>query len=161
MSTTKIAKKIGCCQETVSSRLKENNIHMRRAGPQLKRTIKRISKIESSYLAGIIDGEGSIFMGSSKRSFDGKAPTITVRNTDPNLAKWLHKKGGYLLWEQPPKNKRTGKTRKKSYHWKVGRVLDVQYILERTIPFLIIKKDKAKQVLKECRKRKRLAEGKK
>lgn len=160
LSTLAISQIYFCDPETVRKRLRDYGVQLRRAGPQFKRSVESISEIEAAYLAGVIDSDGSIFMGNCNGAVDGKAPMITVRNTSNRLAEWLAERvGGRVNWHDGVIDSRTGNKHSRNYHWRVTRLLDVQYLLNRMLSFLVIKKSKAQQLLQICDERIRLAEG--
>lgn len=152
-STREIGRLLKCDGETVRLRLREHGIPVRRAGPILRMKLKLPKdKCALAYLAGIVDGEGSIFMGSSPNSVDGRNPTVSVRNTHLGLIEWLLQFGGRKHTEHPI-DSRTGKANKTSYHWIVAGPVDVRELLIAILPYLIIKKAKAWTVLPECHRR--------
>lgn len=108
----------------------------RRAEPS--DTIRKLSEKESAYLAGIIDGEGSIkICGKNNRSV-----RVTVANTDLQLIDWLREIGGTIIL-----NKRPTETAKQAYIWNVSSWRTCHSILIQTIPFMIIKRNLASGAL--------------
>lgn len=109
--------------------------------------IENLSEIEKAYIAGIIDGEGSIsFVRSGSKRTHGRYiyPYIRVANTDIILIDWLKLKiecgySGYKNW--PKKDKR-----KPVYHisWACS---DAIKILKEITPYLVIKKIRAELVM--------------
>ena len=110
---------------------------------------KQHDPLHLAYMAGIIDGEGSITMGNY--SFTAKkTPQFTtylaITTTDIALCEWLmntftgkfHK---YTARQIPENSRRT------PYRWQVtgNRLTD---ILSKTLPYLIIKKYQAEIMLK-------------
>ncbi|XOB41811.1 MAG: hypothetical protein ACKKMS_00205 [Candidatus Nealsonbacteria bacterium] len=92
------------------------------------------------YLAGIIDGEGCV--KPSKSNY----PRCIVSNTSKELVDWLYDNfGGY---KSP--SKREG-NRKLQYWWML-RKKEMKNILPLIIPYLIIKKEEAKQSLRLAQK---------
>jgi hypothetical protein len=97
---------------------------------------------EFAYLAGIIDGEGSIYIGNfSKNKKTGALyyqTNMEVTNTDESLMKWLTEKFGGRIHKytekQTPKN-----SRKPIYRWIVTSDL-LTYLCQQMLPYLIIKK---------------------
>jgi len=95
-----------------------------------------------SYLAGIIDGEGTIGIYHNRKSGEYQARFYIV-NTDKRLIDWIVENfGGSVYSRINPKHKNW----KRKYEWCLtGKRIDK--IIEGLIPFLLIKKDKAKIVL--------------
>jgi len=153
-SSVDIGRILKCNSETVRNRLKEHGIPIRRAGPILRMKLKLPKdKCALAYIAGIVDGEGSIFMGYSPNSVGGRNPTVTIRNTHLGLIEWLLKFGGRKQTDHRPIDPRTSKQNKTCYHWIVTSPMDVQEILIAILPYLIIKKVKAQKMLPECDRR--------
>ena len=156
MSTREIGERFNCCQTTIRKNLKQHGIKMRTCGPLSPRTIKELSETEASYLAGIIDGEGSIYMQKIRRAIDGVSPTMVVRNTNKKLAKYLMSIGGDINWEKGHFDKRFGTTGKPCFHWYCRRLLDIGYVIRKILPYLVIKREKALLILEEIKKREKL-----
>lgn len=98
-----------------------------------------ISDTDWAYLAGLIDGEGSIRIekGSTRYHHSPTTPTITLTNTSTKMIDWaLDKFGGHLYKK---KNRSCW-----DIYW-LGK--DVVSLLEGIYPFLTAKKDQAEIVL--------------
>ena len=106
-----------------------------------KQTNDMYSVAELAYLAGIIDGEGSIYIGNFSSNKKTGAlyyqTNIEVTNTDPNLIKWLTDNFGgrtnVYTKNQTPKN-----STKTIYRWIVSGVL-LERICHAVLPYLVIK----------------------
>lgn len=105
-----------------------------------------LTETERSYLAGIIDGEGSISFSQSTAK--GRAflcvPKLYISNTSEELCKWLTKK----LSAVPLKRSR----QKLNPKWRtvyVYRIVGYAMapILEAVLPYLIIKRKQAELML--------------
>lgn len=118
----------------------KNNIH----------ELKEYSSVELAYLAGIIDGEGSIYIGNF--SSNPKTGTLhyqtnmEVTNTDERLITWLKNTFGgrscSYTAKQTPRN-----SRKAVYRWIVtGKLLT--HLCEQIKPYLIIKIQQCEIMLK-------------
>lgn len=95
-----------------------------------------------AYLAGIIDGEGSISMSRQYRYGKDKLPywriTLSVSSCDSKLINWLHEHfGGSII-----ANMYRGANRRLQHRWSVGGD-DLRSFIKSIIPFLIIKKERA------------------
>lgn len=108
---------------------------------------------KAAYTAGIIDGDGSICMVRvSTKTKDGQLSgpywriSIRVDNCDRTLIEWLHENwNGHVLF-----NRDKGPNKRLQHIWgAVGN--DVRCVINATLPYLIIKKEKAiwaREVLK-------------
>lgn len=106
-------------------------------------------EITLSYIAGYIDGEGSIDIGKYK---DRENPRFRIRVSNTHLEtlellKEFFGLGGIYKMRLSPNGK------KKYYQWSVSARLDVVFILKKIIPYLIEKKERAKKVLQEAESR--------
>lgn len=110
---------------------------------------EEMTETEKAYIAGIIDGEGSIILKHNRqlnRRGDGfyecYSLLVSVGNTDTELLEWLRSFGGKVYLGR----KGDGGSRKPMYQWqlhtrKAAELLSVIY------PYLIIKKKKAAAAL--------------
>lgn len=108
---------------------------------------------ERAYLAGLIDGEGSICMVSRGRGARTRAVLLVVDNTDMRMLRWIRRNfGGYAT----PGNSRN-KRWKPVGEWRVTGERAVE-IIEGILPFLVTKRAQAKLALAHfkvcCRARK-------
>jgi hypothetical protein len=98
-----------------------------------------------SYVAGIVDGEGSIciYNKSQTRSYCGE---IIIPNTSLNLMKWLTDNfGGRYTVFQP--EKLHGFNRKVLYRWRPAGKKNRENFLLGILPYLVIKKKQAQLLL--------------
>lgn len=112
--------------------------------------MKQYTIAHVAYLAGIIDGEGSIYIGNFSSNKKTGTPhyqtNIEVTNTDENLIKWLLDNFGgrsnKYTKKQSPAN-----SRKPIYRWIVsGELLtELCHIL---LPFLVIKREQCEIMIK-------------
>ena len=110
----------------------------------------KISPTQASYIAGIIDGEGTLSMSYYKGAVDsyGKkyrsfSMTCRVTNTNKEVVEWLVKTTGYgkiKLLNVPPS--RTGLKLKRQWSWLLP-ANGCREILPQLYPYLIIKKRQA------------------
>ena len=110
--------------------------------------LSSLTREEIGYIAGFMDGEGSICfcLGKSMR------PTIQFPNTNKEVIDWLLKKltvGGLSITVREKKNPKW----KTLYQIHIGGVKNVYDILLKIEPYLIIKKDKAQQAIRELKGR--------
>lgn len=113
-------------------------------------TRKEYSVAQCAYLAGIVDGEGSIYIGAFSTNPKTGTPhyqtNIEVNNTDVGLINWLVDVfGGKTLSYTPnqtPKN-----SRRPVYRW-IASGNRVTHLCEIMLPYLVIKKRQAEIMLK-------------
>jgi hypothetical protein len=111
---------------------------------------KEYTVAECAYLAGIVDGEGSIYIGAFSSNPKTGTPhyqtNIEVNNTDTRLIDWLvNTFGGKKLAytpKQTPKN-----SRKPVFRW-IASGDRVTHMCEIMMPYLVIKVRQAQIMLK-------------
>lgn len=102
---------------------------------------KSYSQIQCAYLAGIIDGEGSIYIGrfiGPKRKSPHYQTNIEISNTAESLITWLYETFGGARSEYTP-NQTPKNSRKKVYRWSAWSD-QVEHICELIQPYVVIKK---------------------
>ena len=110
-------------------------------------------KAKYGYLAGIVDGEGTITIGRSEyvahRKAEGSRPArqynslgfhvkVSVKNTDLRLMKWLKNRFGGEYYDAKSKNP----SWKDSYVWHHAAESKQEFLLA-ILPYLIIKREQA------------------
>jgi len=103
-----------------------------------------IVETDLAYLAGIMDGEGSIFIAKQKsklRTNPSYILRLSITSTDKPLCEWIMGKfGGHIIYDKKQSSRGTGY--KACYHWRiVGN--KAKAILIGIQKYLIIKKEKA------------------
>ncbi|MEM2338415.1 MAG: helix-turn-helix domain-containing protein [Candidatus Bathyarchaeia archaeon] len=146
-STYLISKELGLSRHTVWRILKEKGIQMRISSDYLKNASIIIPQdpITLSYVAGLFDGEGSIYIKHRRDSLQNR---VYIINTDRNIVKWLKEtfKGGKIVsWKDP----HPSPNRKQVFYWHLQRRLDVLSFLKALLPYLKIKKETAKKAIEE------------
>jgi len=110
-----------------------------------------LSPSDAAYLAGIIDGEGSISLLKIVRNNKTFiSPVITITNTDKKLVDWVVSVYPNGVWRVRQRDA----THKLVNEWALNKISDVAHLLSQLLPYLTIKKDKAKIVLEFCEYRK-------
>lgn len=96
------------------------------------------TEAQLAYLAGIIDGEGSFYIGitNNGRKFHSR---IYVVNTNEDVIKWLKETFGGLMYKRTSKKNPHWKTR---YEWVLDKTA-IDSVCQKMIPYLIIKKKHA------------------
>jgi hypothetical protein len=108
------------------------------------------------YVAGIVDGEGTISIsfyrprGSSK-IMPNMMPIVLVSNSNRDLINYLHP----LLLGSTLKTAKATDIRKEVYAIQVARLLDVEALLTQILPYLVVKRRQAELVLEYCALRKK------
>ena len=106
--------------------------------------------VSLSYLAGIVDGEGTIRIGSSKASKSNwntrYYASISLGMTNKEIIEMLVKRFGSKVREERVAN------RKVMYRWGTSGNITVPNILKQLLPYLIVKKEQAKLVIEYCSK---------
>jgi len=112
-----------------------------------------LTESEKAYLAGIIDGEGSIYMGVNRhpRATLGFCYEIhlEITNTDKKLIEWLmNKLGGRNVSWRPKRCDRS-----LCYYWAMAKLEDVYTVLKEVYPYLILKRERAEVAMNYIQKR--------
>jgi hypothetical protein len=114
---------------------------------------KRLSRIDLAYIAGIIDGEGSLMLYRHGRSKCNPGTMVynaqlAVTNTNKDLMNWLSDK--LSKYSYPFKTKvylrKTPSNQKQIYQLAV-RGFKLLYLLQDLLPFLIVKKKQAEKLI--------------
>lgn len=107
------------------------------------------TQTQLAYLAGILDGEGSIYIQSRNRNNSiNYFPRFQIVNTNKELLDWVKEIFGGIVYEKPRKH--LNPNWRMQYEWFSTRE-QIDQILPLIIPFLIIKKKHA-EVMLEFRK---------
>jgi LAGLIDADG-like domain len=102
--------------------------------------VKVWTLVERAYLAGIIDGEGSLVLRNNGTHRFGRA--LQIGNTSLPLLEWIQSRfGGTVSFEKRPNPKH-----KPIYRW-FAAADDIDAILEAVLPFLLVKTQQAHLLL--------------
>ena len=115
--------------------------------------LSSLTREEIGYIAGFMDGEGSILFCLNRKM----NPTIQFSNTNKEVIEWLLKKltvGGLSITVREKKNPKW----KTLYQIHIGGIKNVFDILVKIEPYLIIKREKAQRAIKELKERYKLVE---
>lgn len=99
-----------------------------------------VSDLDWSYLAGLIDGEGSIRIEKSGGHKYPGTPTVCVTNSNPTLIMWVYSKFGGHLYKKKSKGKYQVVW---DIYWLGKRAEEV---LQGVYPYLTAKKEQTKLV---------------
>ncbi len=107
----------------------------------------RLSAVEAAWLAGVIDGEGSI--GLYNFGKEGRRVEIQVSNTNIEFVANVRKFIGCGSSVMRSKFGILHKGRKPIYHYMLKGSARCYVVLKQILPYLIIKKGLAEKILKE------------
>lgn len=116
-----------------------------------KHHVRQMSMTEAAYLAGLIDGEGSII--AIKRDKNGRTTwRLQVSSTTPILLEWCIKKTGVgsIVVRKSQNPLHADSQWWQCYSW---NAVD---ILKQIVPYMVLKHGKAQQVIDEMGKIERL-----
>jgi len=111
---------------------------------------------ELGYIAGLLDGEGHITWNIRKRHGKiDKQPHIGISNTNPEVLRYLESIGGKVSWRSEKIGTFMGVTKKLCAFgtWQIDGTLNIIVFLKAVLPSLIIKREKAEEMLAELEKR--------
>jgi len=102
-----------------------------------------LSETDKAYIAGLIDGEGTIRISHDKKYRGSYWPRVSIANSNENLLKWVKTKIGlgYI-------SKKKGKPHE---YWCEG--YNVKPLLDAILPYLKVKRKHAELALKFLEKR--------
>ncbi|MEB1808653.1 MAG: LAGLIDADG family homing endonuclease [Bacillaceae bacterium] len=105
-----------------------------------------MNEVEAAYIAGIIDGEGTITLTRLHKN-EYRRPVITIASTDIELLTYLK---SIIKGTITSKKNYSPKIHKDSYTLTIKSKENVFYILEKVIPYLRVpmKKRRAEYLLK-------------
>jgi len=101
-----------------------------------------------AYLAGIIDGEGSIGLhrdGRHNRMMPG--PRLSIVNTDRKFFDWFIAKFALRTRNLPFRQTKSHLGKRPVYRFKTCSRSEILRLLSGTLPFLIIKREQAESLL--------------
>jgi LAGLIDADG-like domain len=105
--------------------------------------VKSLNKVEKAYIAGIIDGEGTVTL-TRKRPNETPSPNVSVANASLPLLIWAKKKiGGHISTKRKYKSHH-----RQTYVWCITHNKALRFLNEIKA-FLIIKRPQAELILKD------------
>lgn len=116
-----------------------------------KAEIRKLKKWEAAWLAGVIDGEGSI--GLYDYGKEGRRVLIQMSNTDERFVQRMRDVIGCGSQVNRSRMHESHKGRKVMYLYSLKGSSRCYWILKQVLPHLIIKKHKARAIIKELEKR--------
>ena len=147
-SSEATARKYGLSGSTLKRELKRRNIQAHRRGTVVRRQLKMPTDLAAiGYLAGLLDGEGTI--AKVRTNHNTMARKLSIANTNQDVMEWLGQIGGNTVWAQrdgPPKD---GHNRIPCANWSINDAISCHQFLSIVSPYLIIKKAKALAMIAE------------
>lgn len=119
-------------------------------GSTLGKEFGHITDTEWAYMAGIVDGEGTVHIFDSPKGRKHSNRVVSVSNTDQDLIDWMQRKfPGSGLWTVQPSGKKGEPFRriKPCMQVRWTRTALIKELLEGMLPYLIIKRAKAEEML--------------
>lgn len=110
-----------------------------------------ISDTDWAYLAGLIEGEGTIglYPYSNARPDSLKlSPRVVISMNTKQPVKWIYETFGCIY--SGPKKVRTPRGLEIRYRWATYQVEGCLLVLEGVLPYMKLKNIKAKEVIKYC-----------
>ena len=101
-------------------------------------------KTKLAYMAGLLDGEGCLRIDERKNR--GRRITVSVSNTDMKMINWMKENFGGNIYED--NNAKYGW--KACYQLQIRKTKDIYKLLKAVSPYLITKKEKAKELIKRA-----------
>lgn len=108
--------------------------------------IDNLTTEEYAYIAGLLDGEGSISFRRTGKKYIGAV--INITNTSPIIGEYFLALGYYVQYHDSPSNQSKGN--KPMYTMYIYRMADVKHFLEKIVPFLRIKQEIANLTIEFC-----------
>ena len=103
-----------------------------------------MTNVEKAYLAGIIDGEGTVTL-TRRHKNQTPSPQISVSNTDLELLEYIQH---VTNCGRIQAKKKSQSHHQQSWHWQTHSVSASLHILEEIRPFLRVKKQQADLIIK-------------
>lgn len=96
--------------------------------------MRRLTKVEWAYVAGILDGEGCLGVYRGRRA--AFEPHLSITNTNEDLILWLQRRiGGRIAITRPV---RSGSC-KPVLRLHVGKIVDMVHVCRACLPYLVTK----------------------
>lgn len=105
-----------------------------------------MKKVHKAYLAGIVDGEGTVTLMRHHRG-ETPSPSVSIANNNERLLRWVKSLVGGVIVRKPKRNPR----HQDSFAW-VLRFDAALRFLQEIQEFLIIKKPQATLILRDYKK---------
>jgi hypothetical protein len=114
--------------------------------------IKRFTKLELAYLAGLLDGEGCICFSKQKTPAGATVYTcqVSIANTSTRLRDWLSERlcGRIYKKTYPVDGTKRVKARRQCYAWTISGNNLCRFFLKAVAPYLVIKRKQAELMMR-------------
>ena len=111
----------------------------------------KVSSIDLAYIAGMFDGDGSFSLIKKKPEAEGRSPLyyphIQFCNISKNIMEYLNKNLSGNFYTRKAHLRKDGFFRKDVHTWNVQKSTPCKKVLDKIIPFLVIKKERAQFLL--------------
>jgi hypothetical protein len=142
-----VGKEFDVCAMTVLNILREQDVRPRAAGVRAL-IVPELSPENAAYIAGIVDGEGCIYLHTGgfigRRSYRPRW-VVTITNTNKNLIDWLHDKigtGNISLVSSNPLGV------KPCYNYQIASQQNIVALLIQLLPYLKVKRERAEAAIR-------------
>lgn len=114
------------------------------------RSVKILTDTEAAWLAGLIDGEGTVTVTRHKASNKFKSPQVSVSSTSYELLRTTVDMTGLGFISQ---KKKYQEHHRQSYHWQISSGTQAVDLLKQLLPFLRESKKwkRARKIVSEWR----------
>ena len=149
LTMEQIVERLHISTGTIHNHFKYLGVKIRSQG-KIKGSRLRLNKdpVVLSYIAAIIDGEGSIWADIPVKKHKFQAYVI-ISNTSRELMDWLVKNTGVNVVYIQKRQKGV----KVLYKWDTRRITEVLELLKAVAPYMVVKKDHAEEVIRLCEAR--------
>ena len=119
--------------------------------PPIYKAVNPLSKWQLAWLAGFIDGEGSIGIHTTKCGGAGgkTTPRLVVSNTCISVIELIYKMTG-VGFIQYIDHSVKNPAYSKAAVWSVQRAFELKDIMTKILPYLLVKTDQAIMMLEYC-----------
>lgn len=106
----------------------------------------QLTEADKAYLAGFVDGEGSIgyYFHAGKNRYEA---TLSITNTDPRIMDWIKVRIDYGNFVNYTKQDASGRRKHVAHVWRINNKPRVKDFLEAITPYLVIKREQAELLL--------------
>lgn len=93
-----------------------------------------MKKSEFAYLAGLVDGEGSICLVRSSKTAKFRWPCLSISNTTPNIIDWCKQTFGGSVVHKPKKQVHHSD----AYEWRLRNKPMLFHVLANICPYMLV-----------------------
>lgn len=106
----------------------------------------QLTEVEKAYLAGIVDGEGSMgyYFHKAKNRYEA---TLSIVNTESSIMTWIKDRIDYGNFVSARKQDASGRRKHVVHVWRINNKTRVKDFLEAITPYLVTKQEQANVLL--------------